>query len=83
MYIFIILNDRFSDASIVASYLKRILNLYADDFLIHRFLRVCKFNLEKTKTRMQNYYKQRSHLTEWYLNQDPFRSELQELLELG
>ncbi|XP_011164673.2 retinol-binding protein pinta isoform X3 [Solenopsis invicta] len=54
-----------------------------DDYFILRFLRVCKFNLEKTKVRMQNYYKQRSHLPEWYMNKDPFRPELQELLEMG
>ncbi|XP_018053069.1 PREDICTED: alpha-tocopherol transfer protein-like [Atta colombica] len=53
------------------------------DFLILRFLRVCKFNLEKTKIRMQNYYKQRFCLPEWYMNKNPFRPELQELLDLG
>ncbi|KAL0114322.1 hypothetical protein PUN28_011523 [Cardiocondyla obscurior] len=54
-----------------------------DEFLILRFLRVCKFNLEKTKTRMQNYYNQRSHLSEWYMNKDPHQPELRELLDLG
>ncbi|XP_071573227.1 retinol-binding protein pinta-like [Temnothorax nylanderi] len=54
-----------------------------DDFLILRFLRVCKFNLEKTKIRIQNHYKQRSDLPEWYMNTDPFLPELQELLDLG
>ncbi|XP_011164681.2 retinol-binding protein pinta [Solenopsis invicta] len=54
-----------------------------DDFLILRFLRVCKFNLEKTKTRIRNYYKQRSNLPKWYKNKDPFQPELQELLDMG
>ncbi|XP_071627549.1 retinol-binding protein pinta-like [Temnothorax longispinosus] len=54
-----------------------------DDFLILRFLRVCKFNLEKTKVRIRNYYKQRSHLPEWYRNRDPFQSELQEMIDMG
>ncbi|XP_036141905.1 retinol-binding protein pinta [Monomorium pharaonis] len=54
-----------------------------DDFLILRFLRVCKFDLEKTKVRIQNYNKQRSKLPEWYKNKDPFQSELQEVLDLG
>jgi len=54
-----------------------------DDFLILRFLRVCKFHLEKTKIRIRNYYKQRSHLPDWYMNKDPFLPELQELLDLG
>ncbi|XP_011871613.1 PREDICTED: alpha-tocopherol transfer protein-like [Vollenhovia emeryi] len=54
-----------------------------DDFFILRFLRVCKFNLEKTKIRMQNYYQQKSRLPEWYMNKDPCRPELQELLDMG
>ncbi|XP_011871609.1 PREDICTED: alpha-tocopherol transfer protein-like [Vollenhovia emeryi] len=54
-----------------------------DDFFILRFLRVCKFNLEKTRIRMQNYYKQKSRLPEWYMNKDPCRPELQELLDMG
>ncbi|XP_011164674.1 retinol-binding protein pinta [Solenopsis invicta] len=54
-----------------------------DDFLILRFLRVCKFDIEKTKDRIRNYYKQRSDLPEWYRNKDPLRPELQELLEMG
>ncbi|XP_024873772.1 retinol-binding protein pinta-like isoform X1 [Temnothorax curvispinosus] len=54
-----------------------------DDFLILRFLRVCKFNLEKTKIRIQSYYKQRSDVPEWYMNKDPYLPELQELLDMG
>ncbi|XP_036143140.1 retinol-binding protein pinta isoform X2 [Monomorium pharaonis] len=54
-----------------------------NDFLILRFLRVGKFDLEKTKSRIENYYKQRSKLPEWYKNKNPFQPELQELLDLG
>ncbi|XP_025991973.2 retinol-binding protein pinta [Solenopsis invicta] len=54
-----------------------------DDFLSLRFLRVCKFDLEKTKDRIRNYYKQQSDLPEWYRNKDPFRPKMQELLDLG
>ncbi|XP_071647236.1 retinol-binding protein pinta-like [Temnothorax longispinosus] len=54
-----------------------------DDFLILRFLRVCKFDLEKTKTRIRNHYEQRSRLPGWYMNKDPFLPELQELLDMG
>ncbi|XP_011871619.1 PREDICTED: alpha-tocopherol transfer protein-like isoform X2 [Vollenhovia emeryi] len=54
-----------------------------DDFLVLRFLRVCKFDLEKAKIRMRNYYKQRIRLSEWFLNKDPFRPEMQELLDMG
>nr|XP_012222899.1 PREDICTED: alpha-tocopherol transfer protein-like [Linepithema humile] len=54
-----------------------------DDFFILRFLRVCKFDIEKTKTRIRNYYKQRFDLPEWFANKDPFRPELQDLLDTG
>ncbi|XP_028047811.1 retinol-binding protein pinta isoform X4 [Monomorium pharaonis] len=53
------------------------------NFFILRFLRVCKFDLGKTKARMQNYYKQRSDLSKWYMNKDPFQPELQEFFNLG
>ncbi|KYN39651.1 Alpha-tocopherol transfer protein [Trachymyrmex septentrionalis] len=59
------------------------MHIQIDDFLILRFLRVCKFNLEKTKTRIQNYYKLRSDLPEWFTNTDPFQPELQELINMG
>ncbi|XP_036143249.1 retinol-binding protein pinta isoform X3 [Monomorium pharaonis] len=54
-----------------------------DDFLILRFLRVCKFDLEKTKTRIHKFYKMRSVLPEYCLNRDPFQPKLQELLNMG
>ncbi|XP_011704767.1 PREDICTED: alpha-tocopherol transfer protein-like isoform X1 [Wasmannia auropunctata] len=59
------------------------LRVRIDDFLILRFLRVCAFNLKDTKTRMRNYYKQRFNFPDWYMNKDPFRPELQELLDSG
>ncbi|KAL6252091.1 hypothetical protein P5V15_015076 [Pogonomyrmex californicus] len=54
-----------------------------DDFNILQYLRICKFNIEETKIRIQNYYKLRSNIPEWYTNKDPFRPELQILLNLG
>ncbi|XP_060825430.1 retinol-binding protein pinta-like [Bombus pascuorum] len=54
-----------------------------DDFFILRFLRACKFNIEKTKSKLWNYYKQRANLPEWYSNRNPFLPELQELFDLG
>lgn len=59
--------------------------LYAptDDFFILRFLRACKFNTEKTKSKLLNYYKQRANLPEWYSNRDPSLPVLQELFDLG
>ncbi|KAG5317436.1 TTPA protein, partial [Pseudoatta argentina] len=59
------------------------MHIQIDDFLILRFLRVCKFNLEKTKARIRNYYKLRSDLPEWFSNTDPFQPELQELINMG
>ncbi|KYN03488.1 Alpha-tocopherol transfer protein [Cyphomyrmex costatus] len=59
------------------------LSLYSDDFLILRFLRVAKFDVEKSKVRIRNYFKQRSDLPDWHMNIDPFRPELQEILDLG
>ncbi|XP_076630030.1 retinol-binding protein pinta [Colletes latitarsis] len=54
-----------------------------DDFSILRFLRASKFNVEKAKCRLRNYYKQRSNLPEWYSNRDPFLPQLQELFDIG
>ncbi|GAB1870036.1 Alpha-tocopherol transfer protein [Camponotus japonicus] len=54
-----------------------------DDLFILRFLRACKFNLEKTKAKMQNYQMQRAKIPEWYGNRDPLQPKLQELLDLG
>lgn len=60
-----------------------ILYFLADDFFILRFLRACKFNTEKTKSKLWNYYKQRANLPEWYSNRDPSLPILQELFDLG
>lgn len=57
--------------------------IFIDDFFILRFLRACKFNVEKTKSKLWNYYKQRANLPEWYSNRNPFLPELQELFNLG
>ncbi|XP_076241645.1 retinol-binding protein pinta [Calliopsis andreniformis] len=54
-----------------------------DDFFILRFLRACKFNIEKTEKKLENYCRQRSTLSEWYDKRDPFLQEIQELLDLG
>ncbi|XP_029157321.1 retinol-binding protein pinta-like [Nylanderia fulva] len=54
-----------------------------DDFFILRFLRACKFNIEKTKTKMQNYQMQRAKIPEWYADRDPLQPKMQELLNLG
>ncbi|KAL6252092.1 hypothetical protein P5V15_015077 [Pogonomyrmex californicus] len=53
-----------------------------NDFSILQYLRICKFSIEETKTRIQNYHKLRSDIPEWYANKDPFRPELQTILDL-
>ncbi|XP_029166217.1 retinol-binding protein pinta-like [Nylanderia fulva] len=54
-----------------------------DELFILRFLRACKFDMDKTKTKIKNYQKQRTNLSEWYGNRDPLQQKLQELLDLG
>lgn len=54
-----------------------------DDVSILRFLRGCKFNLERTKYKFRNFYTQRSALPDWYGNRDPFLPEMQEMFNLG
>lgn len=54
-----------------------------DDFFILRFLRACKFDIEKTKYKLWNYHEQRSNVPEWYANKNPFLPELQDMLNLG
>ncbi|GJQ88002.1 hypothetical protein Trydic_g12928 [Trypoxylus dichotomus] len=55
----------------------------ADDLSILAFLRGCKFNLERTKHKIQNYYRMRTNVSEWFGNRDPLLPELQELAKIG
>ncbi|KAF7992352.1 hypothetical protein HCN44_001677 [Aphidius gifuensis] len=54
-----------------------------DDFSIVRFLRSCKFDVEKTKIKLRNYYGQRRQSPEWYADRNPFLSDMQEMFNLG
>lgn len=47
------------------------------------FLRGCKFNLERTKEKLTNYYTMRRDRSEWFRNRDPLLPEIQELVKLG
>ncbi|XP_043272868.1 retinol-binding protein pinta [Venturia canescens] len=60
-------------------------NLHArtDDFSILKFLRACKFDIGRTKKKLNNFHKQRAMLPEWYANRNPFLPELQELFDMG
>ncbi|XP_014212091.1 retinol-binding protein pinta [Copidosoma floridanum] len=54
-----------------------------DKFFIVRFLRSCKFDVDKAKLKLRKYHEQRAVSPEWFTNRDPFFPELQELLDLG
>ncbi|XP_066598808.1 retinol-binding protein pinta-like [Prorops nasuta] len=54
-----------------------------DDFFILRFLRTCKFDIERTKRRLRNYHEQRTNSPEWFLNRDPLLLEMQEFFNMG
>ncbi|XP_068087032.1 retinol-binding protein pinta [Anabrus simplex] len=51
-----------------------------DDAFLLIFLRGCKFNLEKTKEKIDDYYTYRTALPEFFSNRDPLLPELQTLL---
>ncbi|PSN50561.1 Retinol-binding protein pinta [Blattella germanica] len=54
-----------------------------DPVNVMRFLRGCKFDLEKTKSKLTNFYELRARCPEWFSNRDPCLPEIQELLKLG
>ncbi|XP_055617427.1 retinol-binding protein pinta isoform X1 [Toxorhynchites rutilus septentrionalis] len=51
-------------------------------FIVY-FLRSTKFNVEKTKSKIQTYTKIRTNRIEWFKNRNPYIESVQELLELG
>lgn len=59
------------------------LNARNDDLSILAFLRGCKYNIEKTKIKLKNYYEMRAKIPEWFNNRDPLLPEISELLKLG
>ncbi|KAB0798540.1 hypothetical protein PPYR_09533 [Photinus pyralis] len=54
-----------------------------DDQWILRFLRGCKFSLDKTKEKLNNFYTLRSALPEFFANRDPYLPKIQQILQLG
>ncbi|KAJ8965223.1 hypothetical protein NQ314_004293 [Rhamnusium bicolor] len=54
-----------------------------EDKYILPFLRGCKFNTEKTKAKLTNYYTMRRDQPEQFSNRDPLLTEIQELVKLG
>lgn len=59
------------------------LNARLDNKHLLAFLRGCKFRMEKTKTKLINYYTMRRDETAWFRNRDPLLKEIQELVKLG
>ncbi|XP_053676188.1 retinol-binding protein pinta [Anopheles nili] len=51
--------------------------------LILYFLRTTKYKIDKAKQKLITFLKNREKLTEWFTNRDPFRPEIQELLDIG
>ncbi|XP_011186013.1 retinol-binding protein pinta [Zeugodacus cucurbitae] len=47
------------------------------------FLRSCKYDLDRTKKKIKNFYQMRAERVEWFANRDPFLPEIQALLKLG
>lgn len=54
-----------------------------DDLSIIWFLRACKYDIKRTKTRMTNFFTFRLQVPEWYGNRNPILPELKEILNLG
>ncbi|XP_066253082.1 retinol-binding protein pinta [Euwallacea similis] len=59
------------------------INARNEDRYLLPFLRGCKFNLEKTKVKMINYYCMKRDRPEWFASRNPLLPNLQELTKLG
>lgn len=57
--------------------------LYLDDVSLCWFLRGCKFDVNRTKARIETFFVFRSKVVEWYADRDPLLPELLEILNLG
>lgn len=59
------------------------INANRDTVSLLHFLRGSKFRMDKTKSRIQNFYRLRAERIEWFTDRNPFNSEIIELLDLG
>lgn len=59
------------------------LNAHLEDRYLLAFLRGCKFRIDKTKTKLINYYTMRRDEPAWFTKRDPLLKEIQELVKLG
>ncbi|XP_066978641.1 retinol-binding protein pinta-like isoform X5 [Macrobrachium rosenbergii] len=76
---------RAADIQHIRDWLKKQPHIKArtDDWTILRFLRGCKFSLEKTKQKIDMFYTCKSMCPEWYTNRDPQDKRLRAILEMG
>ncbi|XP_068204370.1 alpha-tocopherol transfer protein-like isoform X6 [Palaemon carinicauda] len=76
---------RAADIQHIRDWLKKQPHIKArtDDWTILRFLRGCKFSLEKTKQKIDMFYTCKSMCPEWYTNRDPQDKKLRAILEMG
>lgn len=59
------------------------LNPRTDDQFLVGFLRGCKYSLEKTKEKLDNYFTVKTAIPEFFENRDPTNQRLQEHMMLG
>ncbi|KAK9880116.1 hypothetical protein WA026_008631 [Henosepilachna vigintioctopunctata] len=59
------------------------LHIRTDEKYILPFLRGCKFNLDKTKKKMENFYLMRRDRTEWFKNRNVLSGDIGELVKMG
>jgi len=76
---------RAQDIQAIRDWLKKQphINCPTDDWTILRFLRGCKFSLERTKEKMDMFYTCKAACPEWYKNRDPRDPKMREILEMG
>ncbi|XP_055626116.1 retinol-binding protein pinta-like [Toxorhynchites rutilus septentrionalis] len=74
-----------NDLEAIKSWLARQphLNPRTDDQFLVSFLRGCKYSLEKTKDKLDNYYAVKSAIPEFFENRDPTDPKIQENAMLG
>ncbi|XP_063232385.1 retinol-binding protein pinta-like [Bacillus rossius redtenbacheri] len=59
------------------------LHARSDAGSVLRFLRGCKFNEERTRHKLTNFYVMKAKVPEWFSSRDPLLPPLQEMLNLG
>ncbi|KAL3268050.1 hypothetical protein HHI36_007179 [Cryptolaemus montrouzieri] len=59
------------------------LHVRTEEKYILPFLRCCKFNIERTKEKMKNFYVMRRERSEWFTNRNPNLSQIQQLVKNG